>query len=213
MTTSSARPWTYALIAALAVYAFGRCDGKHAADLGWHERNVAKVTAHVRVQRKALAAAIAAKDASSRRVGWQSAALDTAQTDLRAQLDSTHDALRDETASNATLRARLGALAQHAERVDFRADSLQSAIVRDAQAHLAERAANKSVIAAQDAVIQAQKRQIKALTPTLFRRIVQTTCTAGLAAGGAALGTLVPAPAAPIIGATLGVGLSAMVCQ
>lgn len=180
MTTSSARPWTYALIAALAVYAFGRCDGKHAADLGWHERNVQKVTAHARAQRTQLAAAIARKDSSSRRVGLQSAALDTAQTDLRAQLDSTHDALRDETASNATLRARLGALAQHAERVDFRADSLQAAIIRDAQAHLAERAAFMATIAAQDAVIQAQRKHLKALDC----RVLRLRCPSRLQAFG-----------------------------
>lgn len=153
----------YLLLAACAVYVAGRCDGRAVADLGWHERNVQKVTSHVRVQRKVLAAAIASKDSAGRVVTRASDNVDVAQDSTDRALDRAQDALDDANATNQTLRTRLGEVVAAVRFQQILTDSLQAAIVRDASAHLAERAVFISVIAAQDAVISAQAKHIKAL--------------------------------------------------
>lgn len=197
----------------LAVYAVGRCDGTRTADLGWHERNVATLAAHVRTQRAQLAAAIAAKDSNRRAVVASSDTLDTAQAATDTALAAAQDALDDANATNQTLRTRLGEVVAAVRLQQILTDSLQAAIVRDASAHLAEREAARQVIVAQQAVIDAQRKHIKALTPSRLRRLVRVTCTAGFAAGGAAVGVLVPAPSAPVLGASLGVVVAAGVCR
>ena len=158
-----ARFFAYLLLAALAVYAFGRCDGRAVTEMDWHERNVAKVAAHVRVQRKALAQAIAAKDVTRGVIIRRSDALDHAQTATDEQLLIAEDAIKDSAATIHTLRTRLGEVVAAVRFQQILTDSLQAAIVRDASAHLAERAAFNAVIAAQDAVISAQRKHIKAL--------------------------------------------------
>lgn len=163
MTPLGPRPFALALVGLLAVYALGRCDGKAAADMGWHERNVATLTTHVRAQRAELAEAIAAKDTSTRRVARRSAAVDVAQDTLADVLQRAEAAIKDSAATLNTLRRELGRTASAARGLSLRADNLQAAISLDAEKHLAERAANRAVIAAQDAVIAAQRQQLKAL--------------------------------------------------
>lgn len=182
-----ARFFAYLLCAALAVYAGGRCDGRTVTEMGWHERNVQKVTAHVRVQRKALAAAIAAKDVSSRRVTVRSAALDTAQSSTEDQLLIADAAIKDSAATLHTLRTRLSEVVAAVRVQQILTDSLQAAIVRDASAHLAERAANRAVIAAQSAVISAQAKHIKALDCRVLGMRCPSRVQAALGGGGVVL--------------------------
>lgn len=178
-----ARLFSYLLIAALAVYALGRYEARQAADLGWHERNVAKVTAQVRVERAKLAPAMAAKDTTARAVTGASDNVDAAQDSLADVLESARLALIDSAATIETLRRELGRTASAAHGLSLQVDALQAGIILDAQAHLAERAAFTAVIAAQDAVIAAQKKQIKALDC----RILGMRCPSRLqsAVGGA----------------------------
>ena len=161
--TRNARAFAYCLCAALAVYAFGRCEGKAVTEMGWHARNVQKVTGHVRVHRKMLAHAIAAKDSARGVVIVRSRAVDVAQDSLADVLADANAALKDSAATIETLRRELGRTASAAHGVSLQVDGLQAAISLDAERHLAERAAFNAVIAAQDAVIAAQRKHIKAL--------------------------------------------------
>lgn len=207
------RPFALAFVGALAVYAFGRCEGREAASDDWHARNVAKLTKQVRVERVKTAAAIAAKDGTGRMVVRRSTAVDVAQDTLADVLAEATAALADSAASLTTLRETLGRTASAAHGLSVQVDSLQAAIVRDAAAHLAERAAFQATIAAQDAVIAAQRQQIRALTPSPLKRLWAVTCTATLAGTGAAIGSLLPAPPAPFLGAALGVAVAEGPCR
>lgn len=208
-----ARLFALLLAGAVAVFALGRCDGRASADLDWNARNITKLQQHVRVQRQQLATAIAESDAAGAVREEADDAVDAAQDTLADVLAEAHAALADSGATIETLRHTLGRTAAAAHGLSLKVDSLQAAVADEARKRLAERAASAATIAAQQKVIAAQATQIRRLTPSPLRRLWAVTCAATFAGTGAAVGSLIPAPVAPFIGAAVGVALSEGPCR